>query len=107
MVVSLAMIGAWTFKFGPGALLYIPHHWPQLVSAAAVWSTFLVRPRPATSLRRQTELLTHMAHGQATFVFFQSYIGEQMLALGGNTSNAFYNASLAPSLPFFARSDSS
>ncbi|GAA5846340.1 hypothetical protein JCM9279_001332 [Rhodotorula babjevae] len=68
MILTLAMIGAWTFKFGPGALLYVPHHWAQLVSAAFAWSTFL-----------------------ATFVFFQSYMGEQMLALGGNTDNAFYN----------------
>jgi delta14-sterol reductase len=30
---------------------------------------------------------------QATFVFFQSYLGEQMLALGGNTDNGFYNVS--------------
>ncbi|BGP41393.1 erg24, C-14 sterol reductase [Rhodotorula kratochvilovae] len=40
-VLTFALLGAWTYKFGPGALLYIPHHWPQLISAALVWSTFL------------------------------------------------------------------
>jgi len=43
MILTLAMIGAWTYKFGIGALLYVPHHWAQLVSAAFAWSTFLVR----------------------------------------------------------------
>ncbi|GEM08767.1 C-14 sterol reductase [Rhodotorula toruloides] len=61
-----------TSPFGPSALLYIPNHWAQLISAALAWSAFL-----------------------ATFVYYQSYIGEQMLALGGNTPNPFYNASLA------------
>ncbi|GAA5966699.1 hypothetical protein JCM21900_002851 [Sporobolomyces salmonicolor] len=68
MMLTLALLGLWTYKRGLGLLLYIPHHWPQLISAALV-----------------------MSYVQAMFVFFQSYIGEQMLALGGNTSNAFYN----------------
>ncbi|BGP25806.1 erg24, C-14 sterol reductase [Rhodotorula toruloides] len=72
MMVTLFGIAAWTYKFGPSALLYIPNHWAQLISAALAWSAFL-----------------------ATFVYYQSYIGEQMLALGGNTPNPFYNASLA------------
>lgn len=50
------MIGAWTFKFGPGALLYIPHHWAQLVSAAFAWSTFLVRPCPLIPLLHKHDL---------------------------------------------------
>lgn len=42
MVLTFALIGGWTYKFGPDALLYIPYHWPQLISAALAWSTFLV-----------------------------------------------------------------
>lgn len=42
MMLTFALIGAWTYKFGPDALLYIPYHWPQLISAALAWSTFLV-----------------------------------------------------------------
>ncbi|GAA5858787.1 hypothetical protein JCM1840_006556 [Sporobolomyces johnsonii] len=68
MMLTLALLGLWTYKRGLGLLLYIPHHWPQLISAALA-----------------------MSYTQAMFVFFQSYMGEQMLALGGNTSNAFYN----------------
>lgn len=42
MLLTFFLIGAWTYKHGPDALLYIPYHWPQLISAALAWSTFLV-----------------------------------------------------------------
>jgi delta14-sterol reductase len=90
MMVTLGCIAAWTYKFGPGALLYIPNHWPQLISAALAWSAFLVRSLPLRASHDSTD----PAVLQATFVYYQSYIGTQMLALGGNTPNPFYNASL-------------
>jgi delta14-sterol reductase len=68
MMLTLAIIGGYTAVKGIDALLYIPHHFPQLVSAALAMSFF-----------------------QACFVYAQSYAGEQMLAEGGNSSNPLYN----------------
>lgn len=68
MMVSLLIIIGWTATQGIDALLYIPHHFPQLISAALAMSLF-----------------------QACFVYAQSYMGEQMLATGGNSSNPLYN----------------
>ncbi|GAA5825051.1 hypothetical protein JCM11251_006077 [Rhodosporidiobolus azoricus] len=68
MMLTFAVIALWTWKRGPAALLYVPDHWPQLISAVIVFS-----------------------YVQAWFVFFQSYVPGEMLALGGNTRNPFYN----------------
>ncbi|GAA6064079.1 hypothetical protein JCM10212_002721 [Sporobolomyces blumeae] len=68
MMLTLAIIAGWTVVRGPDALLYIPHHFPQLISAALA-----------------------MSFAQACFVYAQSYVGEQMLAIGGNSSNPLYN----------------
>ncbi|GAA6023015.1 hypothetical protein JCM11491_000357 [Sporobolomyces phaffii] len=68
MMLTLAIIGGYTAVRGIDALLYIPHHFPQLVSAALAMSVV-----------------------QACFVHAQSYVGEQMLAEGGNSSNSLYN----------------
>lgn len=78
MMLTLAIIGGYTAVKGIDALLYIPHHFPQLISAALAMSFF-----------------------QACFVYAQSYVGEQMLAVGGNSSNPLYNVSgFLPFAPF-------
>jgi delta14-sterol reductase len=85
--LTLFIIALWTYKNGPGALLFIPHHWPQLISAALVMSWLQVR-LPSSLLTSCTDSLLRM---QAWFVFFQSYIGDQLLALGGNSRVPLYN----------------
>jgi len=70
MMLSLAIIGGWTATQGIDALLYIPHHFPQLITAALAMSIF-----------------------QAFFVYAQSFKKDEMLAIGGNSSNPLYNVS--------------
>ncbi|GAA6015786.1 hypothetical protein JCM10207_008794 [Rhodosporidiobolus poonsookiae] len=68
LFLTFAMIAAWTYKFGLGALLYVPNNWAQLLSAALVMSWW-----------------------QAWGVYFMSYIGKPMLAVGGNTGTTLYD----------------
>ncbi|GAA6028845.1 hypothetical protein JCM8097_007425 [Rhodosporidiobolus ruineniae] len=68
LVFTLAALAGWTYLTGLDLLLYIPHHWAQLIGAALA-----------------------MAFFQAWFVYLQSFTGNQLLALGGNTQNGFFN----------------
>ncbi|GAA5999602.1 delta(14)-sterol reductase [Rhodotorula paludigena] len=76
LVVTMAAIAGWTAVYGIDALLYIPHHWAQLVTATTLFSFAL-----------------------AFFVYGQSIVPElfpkafepPMLALGGNTGNRLYD----------------
>lgn len=73
LIASVAAVAAITLVNGPGPLLYITDHWSHLITAALAMSAV-----------------------QAFAVHAMSFKKGAMLALGGNTSNGFYNASRPP-----------
>ncbi len=75
LIASVAVTAAVTYLKGPGPLLYITDHWAHLITAALAMSTV-----------------------QAFAVHLMSMQKGAMLALGGNTSNGFYNVSQHPRL---------
>jgi len=76
LVASVAAVGAVTWVKGPGALLYITDHWAELITAALA-----------------------MSFAQACAVHAMSFQKGTMLAVGGNSTNGFYNVSTGPSHP--------
>ena len=67
----------WIYRFGPQSFTFIYEHWVGLITASLAMSIF-----------------------QGLYCYLSSFVGDKLLALGGNSGNPIYDVRLPHSYAF-------